>query len=204
MAKIAILGFGTVGSGVLEVLDKNAAGIARRAGQKIEVKYILDIRDFSAHPKAELFVNSIDPILEDPEVSTVVETIDRNESHYHPLYPLDLTVEEKIEAIAKNIYGADGVQYTTAAETQIRRLSELGFDKLPVCMAKTQYSLSDNPKALGRPEGFDITVREVTVSAGAGFIVALTGSIMTMPGLPKNPAANNMDISSDGTVVGLF
>ena len=135
---------------------------------------------------------------------TVVETIDRNESHYHPLYPLDLTVEEKIEAIAKNIYGADGVQYTTAAETQIRRLSELGFDKLPVCMAKTQYSLSDNPKALGRPEGFDITVREVTVSAGAGFIVALTGSIMTMPGLPKNPAANNMDISSDGTVVGLF
>ena len=134
----------------------------------------------------------------------VVETIANTESEFRPIYDAELPIKDKIEAIAKNIYGADGVQYTTAAETQIRRLSELGFDKLPVCMAKTQYSLSDNPKALGRPEGFDITVREVTVSAGAGFIVALTGSIMTMPGLPKNPAANNMDISSDGTVVGLF
>ena len=134
----------------------------------------------------------------------VVETIANTESEFRPIYDAELPIKDKIEAIAKNIYGADGVQYTTAAETQIRRLSELGFDKLPVCMAKTQYSLSDNPKALGRPKGFDITVREVTVSAGAGFIVALTGSIMTMPGLPKYPAANNMDISSDGTVVGLF
>lgn len=134
----------------------------------------------------------------------VVETIANTESKFRPIYDLELPIKDKIEAIAKNIYGADGVQYTSAAENQIRRLSELGFDKLPVCMAKTQYSLSDNPKALGRPKGFDITVREVTVSAGAGFIVALTGSIMTMPGLPKYPAANNMDISSDGTVVGLF
>ena len=134
----------------------------------------------------------------------VVETIANTESKFRPIYDLELPIKDKIEAIAKNIYGADGVQYTSAAENQIRRLSELGFDKLPVCMAKTQYSLSDNPKVLGRPKGFDITVREVTVSAGAGFIVALTGSIMTMPGLPKYPAANNMDISSDGTVVGLF
>ncbi len=123
---------------------------------------------------------------------------------FAPIYDANLPIKEKIAAIAKNIYGADGVNYTPKAEREIKELTEYGFDKIPVCMAKTQYSLSDDPKLLGRPEGFQITVREVRVSAGAGFVVALTGDVMTMPGLPKEPAANKMDIDKDGKIVGLF
>lgn len=134
----------------------------------------------------------------------VVKTIDEHESNFAPIYDENLPIKDKIAAIAKEIYGADGVNYTAKAEKDIKGLTELGFDKTPVCMAKTQYSLSDNPALLGRPEGFTITVREVRVSAGAGFVVALTGDVMTMPGLPKVPAANNMDIDSDGTITGLF
>ena len=125
------------------------------------------------------------------------------ESNFAPIYDANLSIKEKINAIAKTIYGADGVAFTAEAEKNIRDIEELGAG-MPVCMAKTQYSLSDNEKALGRPTGFTITVREVKISAGAGFVVALTGSIMTMPGLPKVPAANNIDVSDDGNIIGLF
>lgn len=125
-------------------------------------------------------------------------------SKFSPLYPLELTIEEKIEAIAKNIYGADGVQFSDAANKSLSAIKALGGDKLPVCIAKTQYSLSDNPKLLGRPSGFNLNVRELTISAGAGFVVVYTGNIMTMPGLPKKPAAENIDIDENGIISGLF
>ena len=119
-------------------------------------------------------------------------------------YSLDGTIEDKIEGIVKNVYGGVGVNFTADAKKQIATLTALGFDKIPVCMAKTQYSFSDNPALLGAPEGFVVTVRNVKVSAGAGFIVALTGDIMTMPGLPKVPAAEKIDVSEDGVITGLF
>lgn len=136
---------------------------------------------------------------------TVVDVIEKNgESSFEPIYDETLPIKEKIEAVAREIYGASGVNYTAQAEREIKQLTEFGFDKLPVCMAKTQYSLSDDPKLLGRPKDFTVTVREARVSAGAGFVVALTGAVMTMPGLPKEPAANRMDIDTDGTITGLF
>ncbi len=125
------------------------------------------------------------------------------ESNFAPIYDANLSIKEKITAIAKTIYGADGVAFSADAEKNIKEIEALA-EGMPVCIAKTQYSLSDNEKALGRPTGFTITVREVKISAGAGFVVALTGSIMTMPGLPRVPAANNIDISEDGKIVGLF
>lgn len=135
----------------------------------------------------------------------VVEVSERGgEMNFAPIYDEKASIDEKINTIAKEIYGADGVVYTPKAKKAIARLEKQGFDKLPICMAKTQYSLSDDPSLLGRPSGFEITVREVRVSAGAGFVVALTGDVMTMPGLPKVPAANNMDINKDGKIVGLF
>lgn len=135
----------------------------------------------------------------------VLKTLETKKSEYHPLYSYeDTTIEEKIETIASKIYGADNVVYAPAATRQIKQLSELGYGSLPVCMAKNQYSLSDDPKKLGRPEHFDITIREVYVNAGAGFIVALTGDIMTMPGLPKKPAAEGIDVNDDGAITGLF
>lgn len=136
----------------------------------------------------------------------IVDVIDNNDGggSFKPIYDEKMPIKDKISAIAEQIYGADGVEYSAKAEREISRLTELGFDKLPVCMAKTQYSLSDDPKKLGRPSDFKITVREVRVSAGAGFVVALTGDVMTMPGLPKEPSANRMDIDSDGKITGLF
>ena len=134
----------------------------------------------------------------------VLRTLEQKESNYRPLYSYDASIEEKIETIATKIYGADKVTYTAAAARQKKRLTELGFDRLPICMAKNQYSLSDDPKKLGRPEGFDITIREIYVNAGAGFLVALTGDIMTLPGLPKKPAAEGIDVSEDGVITGLF
>ncbi len=125
-------------------------------------------------------------------------------SAYKPLYSLDLTIKEKISAIATCIYGASGVNYTAAAEKGIKDIVALAKDKLPICMAKTQYSLSDNAALLGRPTGFELTVREIRLCAGAGFIVAITGDIMTMPGLPSSPAAERIDIDSDGVITGLF
>lgn len=133
----------------------------------------------------------------------VVEACEKP-SDFAPIYSLDLTVKEKIEKIAATIYGASKVNYTTAAEKAIKEVEALGADKLPVCIAKTQYSLSDNPTLLGAPKDFEITVRNITLSNGAGFVVAYTGDIMTMPGLPKVPAAHSIDIDSDGKIVGLF
>ena len=125
-------------------------------------------------------------------------------SAFHCLYETDRPIREKIETIAREIYGADGVALTAQAEKQLREIEALGQSNLPVCMAKTQYSLSDNPALLGRPSGFIITVKQLSLSAGAGFIVALTGDIMTMPGLPKTPAANQIDVDADGNISGLF
>ena len=135
----------------------------------------------------------------------VLRTLETKKSEYHPLYSYeDTTIEEKIETIATKIYGADHVVYAPAAVRQKKQLTELGYGNLPVCMAKNQYSLSDDPKKLGRPENFDITIREIYVNAGAGFVVALTGDIMTMPGLPKKPAAEGIDVNEDGEITGLF
>ena len=134
----------------------------------------------------------------------VLKTLEEKESHFEPLYPSELPLTEKIETVAKEIYGAKGVNYTVAAKNQLAKLTELGFGDLPVCMAKTQYSLSDDPALLGRPKDFDITVREAYVSAGAGFVVVLTGAVMTMPGLPKQPAAFGIDVDESGKITGLF
>lgn len=134
----------------------------------------------------------------------VLKTLEEKESHFQVLYEDGCSVREKIGIIARQIYGADGVTYSPAAQKQIDRLEALGFSRFPVCMAKTQYSLSDNAELLGRPEGFCINVREVYVSAGAGFLVALTGAVMTMPGLPKKPAAYGIDVDEDGKITGLF
>lgn len=134
----------------------------------------------------------------------VLWTLEHRESHFAPLYPDELSLKEKIETVAREIYGADGVTYSAAAEKELARITELGMGHLPVCMAKTQYSLSDDPSKLGRPGGFDVHVREVYVSAGAGFVVAVNGSIMTMPGLPRQPAAYNIDVDDRGVITGLF
>jgi formate--tetrahydrofolate ligase len=126
------------------------------------------------------------------------------ENNFKYLYDIDMPLYDKIETIAKEIYGADGVDYTKDAKKSIDEFISLGADKMPVCMAKTQYSLSDNPTALGRPTGFRITVSSANLSNGAGFIVCQTGSIMTMPGLSKNPAAYSIDIDENGNTIGLF
>lgn len=136
------------------------------------------------------------------KVVEIAEAEDKKDFKF--LYDLDLSIEEKLETIAREIYGADGIELSAKAKRQIKDFEELGFDKYPICMAKTQYSLSDDPKLLARPKDFDISISELRVSNGAGFIVALTGSVMTMPGLPKKPAAVNMDIKEDGEIVGLF
>lgn len=134
----------------------------------------------------------------------LVQLTDTTVSNFAPIYDAALPIKEKVKSIVTKIYGGSNVIYTAAAEKSISKIEEMGLDKLPICMAKTQYSLSDNPALLGRPSGFDVTVREVRISAGAGFIVALTGDIMTMPGLPKEPAAEKIDIDENGVITGLF
>ncbi len=134
----------------------------------------------------------------------VLQTLETKESHFKVLYEDELSLKEKVETVAKEIYGAKGVNFAPAAAKQLKKLEELGFGRLPVCMAKTQYSLSDDPALLGRPENFELNVREVYVSAGAGFVVVLTGAVMTMPGLPKQPAAYNIDVDANGKITGLF
>ncbi len=134
----------------------------------------------------------------------VVETIDTKQSNYKPLYPDNMSLRDKIATVAKEIYGASGVTYDKGAEKSLAHLEELGFGNMPVCMAKNQYSLSDDPTKLGRPTDFTINIRDVYVSAGAGFVVAITGTIMTMPGLPKKPAAFGIDVDKDGNITGLF
>lgn len=134
----------------------------------------------------------------------LIETLETKESSFCPIYRDEAPLKEKIQTIATEIYGADGVKYAPAAEKQLAKIEAMGYGHLPVCMAKNQYSLSDDASLLGRPTGFDITVREVYVNAGAGFVVALTGAIMTMPGLPKVPAANGIDVDENGMITGLF
>lgn len=134
----------------------------------------------------------------------VCKTIDTKESNFSPIYDEKLPIKEKLDIIAKEIYRADGVEYTVQAEKAIKEITDLGFDDIPICVAKTQYSLSDDPTKLGKPEGFKITVSDVRLSAGAGFVVVYTGSIMTMPGLPKKPAAFNIDCDNEGNITGLF
>ncbi|WP_080501865.1 formate--tetrahydrofolate ligase [Enterococcus faecium] len=134
----------------------------------------------------------------------VVRLIDRKEANYKPLYRLEETIQEKTETIVKKIYGGNGVVFSKKAQKQIEEFTKNGWDKLPICMAKTQYSFSDDPSLLGAPEDFTITIRELIPKLGAGFLVALTGDVMTMPGLPKKPAALNMDVTNDGEVLGLF
>ena len=134
----------------------------------------------------------------------VISTLENKESHFAPIYPDDMSLKDKIATVAKEIYGADGVTYAPAAERALKRITEMGFGHMPVCMAKTQYSLSDDQTKLGRPAGFAINVRDAYVSAGAGFVVVLTGVIMTMPGLPKVPAAEGIDVTDGGVITGLF
>jgi formate--tetrahydrofolate ligase len=136
--------------------------------------------------------------------NAVLNTLETKPSNFAPLYDVELSIEDKITKIATEIYGAKDVVFASSAVKQIERLKKFGYDKLPICMAKNQYSLSDDPTLLGRPEGFSINIREVYVSAGAGFIVALTGTIMTLPGLPKTPAAYNIDVTNEGVITGLF
>ncbi len=134
----------------------------------------------------------------------VLETLENKTSHFAPIYPDDMSLEDKISTVAREIYGADGVTYAPSALKSIRKFEEMGFGSLPVCMAKTQYSLSDDQTKLGRPQGFEINIRDAYVSAGAGFVVVLTGAIMTMPGLPKKPAADSIDVNNEGVITGLF
>lgn len=134
----------------------------------------------------------------------VLETLETNENNFHTLYDDNLTIQEKINCVCKEIYGAGSVSFSGVAKKTLAQIEHLGFGHFPVCIAKTQYSLSDDPKLLGRPEGFEVNVKELRISAGAGFIVAMLGDIMTMPGLPKRPAALDIDIDEDGNIVGLF
>ncbi|MCH5207343.1 MAG: formate--tetrahydrofolate ligase [Oscillospiraceae bacterium] len=151
---------------------------------------------------SDVFLNGGDGAVE--LANAVVNAIDSEKSNYAPIYDEKLSIKEKLDIIAREIYRADGVVYTAAAEKAIKSIESLGLDKVPVCVAKTQYSLSDDPAKLGKPEGFKITVSDVRSSNGAGFVVAYTGDIMTMPGLPKVPAANNIDIDDSGVITGLF
>ncbi|MCD4761397.1 formate--tetrahydrofolate ligase, partial [bacterium] len=134
----------------------------------------------------------------------IVGTLEKKPSNFKVIYDENTNILKKINIIAKNIYGAGGVNFAPKALKEIKRLEELGLDKMPICMAKTQYSLSDDPKKLGRPTNFKITIRDIKISAGAGFIVALAGDIMTMPGLPRVPAAEGIDIDEGGVISGLF
>ena len=134
----------------------------------------------------------------------VIRLCEEDKGYFTFSYELDIPIEKKIEAVVKKIYGGDGVEFSSAAKKQLKRLEQLGFGNLPVCIAKTQYSFSDDPTLLGAPTGFTVTVKNVKVSAGAGFIVVLTGDIMTMPGLPKSPAAERIDVDENGRITGLF
>lgn len=151
---------------------------------------------------SEVFAKGADGGMELAQM--VIEEADSGKSEFAPLYPDEMPLKEKIETIAREIYGADGVTYSPSAEMSLRAISDLGYSNLPVCMAKTQYSLSDDPKKLGRPNGFLINIRAVRVSAGAGFVVCETGKVMTMPGLPRIPSAFNIDVDEDGKITGLF
>lgn len=207
----------------LEALEKGFANLERHVEnmKKFGVPAIVAINQFPTDTEAELelirkkceeigseavmsevWAKGGDGAIEMAEA--VVRVCEAGEADFEPLYDVEGSIEEKIEKIAKEVYRADGVEFTKKAKREIADIERLGLDKMPICMAKTQYSFSDDPNLLGAPEGFKITVREIRISAGAGFLVALTGDVMTMPGLPKVPAANNIDIKEDGEIVGLF
>lgn len=169
-----------------------------------EIEYI---KEFCAHKEVKVDLTEVWGRGADGGLklaNKVLDTLQNEKSNFKVLYDEKLSIKEKIHIIATEIYGADGVEYSTSANKQIAEIEKLGLDKVPICIAKTQKSLSDNPSLLGRPTNFTINIKEITISNGAGFIVALTGNIMTMPGLPKIPAANKMDIFEDGTITGLF
>ena len=206
----------------LQALEAGIANIERHIENvnKFGVPAVVAINKFPTDTEAEinllkekLAAKGIDVVLAEvfskggegaiDLANKVAEICETKPSNFAPLYDVDATIEEKITTIATEIYRADGVDFTAAAKKQINEIAKLGLDKMPICMAKTQYSFSDDPKLLGAPTGFNITVREVKVNAGAGFVVALTGNIMTMPGLPKVPAANGMDIAESGEIIGL-
>ena len=136
--------------------------------------------------------------------TAVVQRIESGKSNFKPVYDWNQSVKAKIESVCEKIYGADGVNYTAQAESDLKRIKKLGLEGLPVCIAKTQKSLSDNPKLIGRPVGFEVTVREIEIAAGAGFLVPITGDMMRMPGLPSTPAAEKIDIDENGEITGLF
>jgi formate--tetrahydrofolate ligase len=211
-----------LGTENLEALEAGVANLSRHLENvaKFGVPAVVAINKFPTDTDAEINLlkekcaaQGVDVVL--AEVFTkggegavelankVIEVCETKPSNYAPLYDVDGTIEEKIKKIATEIYRAEGVDFAPAAKKQMAEIAALGLDKMPICMAKTQYSFSDNPALLGAPTGFTITVREIKVAAGAGFIVALTGTIMTMPGLPKVPAANGMDITEDGEIIGL-
>lgn len=206
----------------VEALNKGFANLERHLQNvnKFGVPALVAINKFPTDTEAEIDLlkercseKGVDVILTDVYTKggagaielaeKVVEVCETKQSQYMPLYDADHSIAEKITTIATEIYRAERVEFTAQAKRQIKEIEKLGLDKMPVCIAKTQYSFSDNPALLGAPTGFTITVREIKVNAGAGFIVAITGSIMTMPGLPKVPAANGMDITEDGTIIGL-
>ncbi|SQG83115.1 formate--tetrahydrofolate ligase [Streptococcus uberis] len=207
----------------VEVVRAGFANLERHVNnmRQYGVPVVVAINEFVADTEAEIAVlkelcQSIDVPVELASVwangaeggvalaETVVKVIEQEKANYQRLYNDQDSVEDKVRKIVKNIYGGDAVQFSAKAKNQLKQFAEFGWDKLPVCMAKTQYSFSDNPNLLGAPSGFDITIREFVPKTGAGFIVALTGDVMTMPGLPKHPAALNMDVSEEGTAIGLF
>ena len=207
----------------VEALNKGIVNLGKHIEnlQKYNVPIVVTINKFVADTPAEIeaikqFVESKGCKFTVSEVwekggkggielaEAVLDTIENVPTQYAPLYSTELSIKEKIETISKEIYGAKGVVYSPEAEKAIERIESIGYGKTPVCMAKTQYSLSDDQTLLGRPEDFEVTVREVYVSAGAGFVVAIAGAIMTMPGLPKSPAAERIDIDENGNTVGLF
>ncbi|WP_129597946.1 formate--tetrahydrofolate ligase [Anaerophilus nitritogenes] len=207
----------------LEALEKGFGNLEKQIEniKKYGVPTVVAINKFPTDTEAELkFIEKacanleVDVVLSDvwakggeggiSLAKKIVDLCENNSSNFKPLYDSNLSIKEKVCIISKEIYGADGVEFTPKAQKEIQKYEKLGLDKMPICIAKTQYSLSDNPKLLARPKGFTITVRDIKVSAGAGFLLVLTGDIMTMPGFPKIPAANHIDLLEDGTIVGLF
>jgi len=207
----------------LEALEKGSVNLLKHIEnmKKYNLPVVVAINNFPTDTDAELefieklcekngvefalstvFANGGDGGVELAE--KVIAAAESGKAGFNPIYDLELSIEDKIRAVNRKIYGGKDVIFTAKAKNEIKKIEELGFGNLPICIAKTQYSLSDNPTLLGRPEGFDITVKEVRVSSGAGFIVVLTGDIMTMPGLPKVPSANNIDSSENGEITGLF
>ena len=207
----------------LEALKKGIVNLEKHIEnlQKYKVPVVVTLNSFITDSKAEIeFVQNfceergcefaISEVWEKGGeggialANKVLKTLEEKESHFEVLYPDEFSLKEKIETIAKEIYGAKGVNYSPQASKQLAKLTELGFGNMPVCMAKTQYSLSDDPSLLGRPEDFEISIREAYVSAGAGFVVVLTGAVMTMPGLPKKPAAFGINVDENDNITGLF